>query len=181
MKTEAQSDLKLLANDNPLLAVKQIVERNSSERGSAIPILQQIQDTFGYVSKDIIQRASEFSGIPAGDLYSIVTFYAQFRLEPIGENLIQVCHGTACHLAGAERITDALQFETKAPVGGTSEDDLFTIEKVACIGCCSLAPVMNMGDETHGRLTPDNVKKIIKETRKLSAEKSECKGGCKHG
>ncbi len=180
MKTNVQNDLKMLAGESPLFAIKEIVERHRSQKGSAIPILQQIQSTFGYVSPAMIQRAAEFSGIPAGDLYSIVTFYAQFRLEPIGENLIQVCHGTACHLAGAEKITESLQFETGAPAGGTSKDRLFTIEKVACIGCCSLAPVVNIGDETHGRLTPDKIKKIIRETRKQSAEKPECKGGCNH-
>jgi NADH-quinone oxidoreductase subunit E len=86
-------------------------------------------------------------------------------LEPIGENLIQICHGTACHLAGAEKITESLQFETKAPTGGTSKDGKFTLEKVACLGCCSLAPVITINEETYGRLTPEKVKKIIKATR----------------
>ena len=118
METNIKTDLKNLAAENPVFAIKEIVRRHSMQRGAAIPILQDIQNTFGYVSKEMMQRAAEFSGIPVGELYSIVTFYAQFRLEPIGKNLIQVCHGTACHLAGAEKITESLQFETKAQAGG---------------------------------------------------------------
>ena len=171
METELLKDLKIAAKERPLFAIKEIVQRHSGQKGSAIPILQDIQGAFGYVSPQMIQRASEFSGIPVGELYSIITFYAQFRLEPIGENLIQVCHGTACHLAGAEKITESLQFETKAPAGGTSPDGKFTLEKVACLGCCSLAPVITINEETYGRLTPDKIKKIVKETRKNSAAK----------
>lgn len=185
MKPELLDELQSLSAEHPVFAVKEIVARYTGERGVAIPILQDIQAVFGYVSPEMIMRASEFSGIPAGELYSIVTFYAQFRLHPIGENLIQVCHGTACHLAGAEKITEALQFETKAEAGKTSPDNLFTLEKVACIGCCSLAPVMNMGDETFGHLTPDKVKKVIKKVRKDAAEKSadssDGKGGSANG
>jgi NADH-quinone oxidoreductase subunit E len=176
MENDFQKNLKILAQEQPLFAIKEIVQRHDVRKGAAIPILQDIQNTFGYVSGEMLQRAAEFSGIPVSELYSIVTFYAQFRLEPIGENLIQVCHGTACHLAGAEKITESLQFETKAPAGKTSPDGLFTLEKVACLGCCSLAPVITINEETHGRLTPDKIRKIIKETRKQSAEKAESKG-----
>lgn len=171
MEANASTDLKRLAVENPNFAINEIVRRHITQMGSAIPILQDIQNTFGYVSFDMMLRAAEFSGIPVSELYSIVTFYAQFRLEPIGEYLIQVCHGTACHLAGAEKITESLQFETKARSGGTSKDGLFTLENVACVGCCSLAPVMNINEETFGRLTPDKVKVVIKEKRKHAAVK----------
>ncbi len=157
-----KTDLKALAEVNPLFTIREIVEHHKSFLGSAIPVLQDIQNTFGYVSPEMLMRVSEFSGIPVSELYSIVTFYAQFRLEPVGDNLIQVCHGTACHLADAEKVTEALQFETKAPAGGTSADGKFTLEKVACIGCCSLAPVISLNEDIHGRLTPDKIKKIIK-------------------
>ncbi len=173
METDLKADLKSLAEEQPLYALKEIVMRHEGQKGAAIPILQDIQGVFGYISPEMLQRAGEFSGIPVNDLYSIVTFYAQFRLEPIGKNLIQICHGTACHLAGAEKITESLQFETKAPAGKTSEDGLFTLEKVACLGCCSLAPVMTINEETFGHLSPDGVRKVIRETRKISsAEKS---------
>ena len=181
METNSKVDLKVLAGENPLFAIKEIVQRHNAYMGSAIPILQDIQNTFGYVSPKMLQRVSDFSGIPVSELFSIVTFYAQFRLEPIGENLIQVCHGTACHLAGAEKITEAIQFDTKAPAGGTSPDGKFTIEKVACVGCCSLAPVVNVNEDTHGRLTPDKVKKIFKARRKAmkQEEESKSKEACK--
>lgn len=181
METNSKADLKVLAAKNPLFAIKEIAQRHNAYMGSAIPILQDIQNAFGYVSPKMLLRVSDFSGIPVSELFSIVTFYAQFRLEPIGENLIQVCHGTACHLGGAEQITEAVQFDTKAPAGGTSPDGKFTLEQVACVGCCSLAPVMTLNEDTHGRLTPDKVKKIIKARRKASEkeQEAECKGACK--
>lgn len=179
MKTITKDELKEMSGENPVLVIKEIVQRHAGERGTAIPILQDIQDVFGFVSTEMIQRASEFSGIPAGELYSIVTFYAQFRMHPIGKNLVQVCHGTACHLAGSEKITEALQFEIGASAGNTSEDGLFTLEKVACIGCCSLAPVINIGEETYGRLTPEKIKKVVKNIRKQCQEDPAVKGACK--
>jgi NADH-quinone oxidoreductase E subunit len=139
-----------------------IVRKYQDKRGAAIPILQSIQNEFGYVPKSSLVRISSLIGVPASDLFSIVTFYAQFRLEPIGENLIQVCHGTACHLAGAEEITDALYREAKIKNGNTSPDGKFTIEKVACLGCCSLAPVMTINGETFGRLTPEKAVKLLR-------------------
>jgi NADH:ubiquinone oxidoreductase subunit E len=180
----AMEDLKVLRERNPLFAIDAIVQRHNAYPGSAIPILQDIQNTFGYVAPEVIQRVSELSGISESDLYSIVTFYSQFRMEPIGENLVQVCHGTACHLAGAEKIDEALQHETGAPAGGTSSDGKFTVEKVACLGCCSLAPVVTINGEAHGRLTPSKVSKVLKEFRQGQnggTEKANCKGGCSHG
>jgi NADH-quinone oxidoreductase subunit E len=174
-------DLKVLGAKNPLVAIDAIVQRRNAEPGSAIPILQDIQETFGYVAPEVLQRVSELSGILESELYSIVTFYSQFRMEPIGENLIQVCHGTACHLAGAEKITESLKHETGAKDGGTSPDGKYTLEKVACLGCCSLAPVITINDETHGRLTQAKLKKVLKEARADKEEKAACKGGCQHG
>lgn len=171
-------DLKTLAQKYPVIAVKKIVEKHINSKGIAIPILQDLQNVFGYISPDLLRRAAEFSGIPVNELYSIVTFYAQFRLEPIGEHLIQICHGTACHLAGADKITESIQFETKARTGKTSDDNLFTLEKVACLGCCSLAPVMTVDEETHGKLSPENVRKILKTVRRKSSEQSASKGDC---
>ncbi len=149
-----------------MVKIDNIVSKFAKTRGSAIPILQNIQDEFGYVPKESLSRVSAQTGTPTSDLYSIITFYAQFRTEPIGENLIQVCHGTACHLAGAEEITNALIREVKIEEGSiTSPDGKFTIEKVACLGCCSLAPVMNINGETFGRLTPDKAVKLIKKKK----------------
>lgn len=177
MRTLVGENLQELAQENPLYVIDAIVQRHNAYRGAAIPILQEIQNTFGFVATEVLERVAELSGIPESELYSIVTFYSQFRMEPIGENLIQVCHGTACHLAGAEKITESLQFETGARAGGTSPDGKFTVEKVACLGCCSLAPVITVNEDAHGRLTPAKVGKIIKEVRQLT---KECAGKCRH-
>ncbi|MDW7728710.1 MAG: NAD(P)H-dependent oxidoreductase subunit E [Dethiobacteria bacterium] len=176
----ATEDLKAMAQEYPVITVKKIVEKHINSKGAAIPILQDLQNVFGHISPDLLRRAAEFSGIPVNELYSIVTFYAQFRLEPIGEHLIQVCHGTACHLADAEKITESIQFETKTCTGKTSEDGLFTLEKVACLGCCSLAPVMTVDEATHGKLSPENVRKILKTVRRKSSEQSASKGDCEN-
>ena len=142
--------------------VKEIVARHSDKKGAAIPILQDTQKELGYIPKDLIPKITEMTKIPESDLYSIVTFYAQFRLKPIGENLINVCHGTACHLAGAEEITNALVREFDLDEEGTSPDGKYTVEKVACLGCCSLAPVMTLNEDTYGKLTPNEAVKIAK-------------------
>ncbi|EEG77340.1 NADH-quinone oxidoreductase subunit NuoE [Dethiobacter alkaliphilus] len=181
MKTMAVEELQVLKEKNPLLAIDAIVQRHNADPGSAIPILQDIQNTFGYVAPEVLQRVSELSGILESELYSIVTFYSQFRMEPIGENLIQVCHGTACHLAGAERVSEAIMHETGAKDGGTSPDGKFTLEKVACLGCCSLAPVITVNEETYGRVAPNEVGKVLKEINgQTEDKKAGCKGGCHH-
>ncbi|WP_051534268.1 NADH-quinone oxidoreductase subunit NuoE [Desulfitibacter alkalitolerans] len=154
-------DVKL-DDDQMLQKVEEIVTRFETKRGAAIPILQSIQTEFGYVPKPSLKKVSSLTGIPASDLFSIVTFYAQFRLQPIGDNLIQVCHGTACHLAGAEEITGALLRAAKIQEGNTSPDRKFTIEKVACLGCCSLAPVLTINGETFGKLTPESAVRLLK-------------------
>ncbi len=140
-----------------------ITHKHNVEPGAVIPALQEIQDTYGYVPPVAIQRIAENLGVPASDIFGIVTFYSQFRLEPLGKNLIKVCHGTACHLSGAERIADVLAQSTGAEEGETSQDRQFTVEKVACLGCCSLAPCMMVNGEVHGRLAPEDIGKIVKQ------------------
>lgn len=157
---------KTTLDPNTRAIIDKIVQENNLDKGSGITILQKTQAALGYVSPPMIKHISKLTGIPASTLYSIATFYAQFRLEPIGEHLIQVCHGTACHLAGAEKITEAVALETGAAQGHTSPDGKFTVEKVACLGCCSLGPVMNINNETHIRLTPDGARKLAKNKKK---------------
>lgn len=152
--------------ESPELAIDDIVHKHNVEPGAVIPILQEIQETYGYVPPIAIQRVAEHMNIPASEIYGIVTFYAQFRLQPLGKNLVKVCHGTACHLGGAEMVTEALSQATGAKEGETSSDGLFTVERVACLGCCSLAPCVMVNGETHGRLTPESVDKLVTEIRK---------------
>lgn len=129
---------------------------------SGISILQDIQKEFRYISKEAIEYVSKKTGIPQAQLYGIATFYKQFRLSPAGEHIIKVCHGTACHVAGAENISEVLGALLEVPPeGGTTSDLMFTLETVACLGCCSLAPVIMIDDEVYGKLTRSKLEKII--------------------
>jgi len=161
-----------IAIESPALAIDAIVHKHNVEPGAVIPILQEIQEAYGHVPPVAIQRVAEHMNIPASEIYGIVTFYAQFRLQPLGKNLVRVCHGTACHLSGAEMVAEALAQTTGAKEGETSPDDLFTVERVACLGCCSLAPCIMINNETHGRLTPESVDKLVAEMRKQEAPTS---------
>ena len=130
-------------------------------KGSLIPILQKTQAQLGYLSKEALEYISEKTKIPVAEIYGVATFYAQFRLEPIGKNIIRICHGTACHVANASKISEALYEELHVEPGGTTKDLKFTVEEVACLGCCSLAPVIMINDKTYGRLTPGKIKDIL--------------------
>jgi len=160
MVTEAKAREEL-----NLIVIDAIVHKHNVQPGAVIPVLQEVQDTYGYVPPVAIERIAENIGIPASEIFGIVTFYTQFRLQPLGKNLIKVCHGTACHLNGAERIAEALAQATGAREGETSRDGLFTIERVACLGCCSLAPCIMLNGEVHGRVTPESIGKLISEVR----------------
>ncbi len=133
-----------------------------NQTGSLIPLLQAAQDSYGYIPEKVIYYISELVGIPAAEIYGVITFYSQFRLKPLGKNIIRICEGTACHVNGAKSILQILQDELKISVDETTEDGLFSLQSVACLGCCSLAPVIMINDETYGNLTDKSLKKIIK-------------------
>ncbi len=132
------------------------------QNGSLIPLLQSAQDSYGYIPEKIIYYISELVNIPAADIYGVITFYSQFRLKPLGKNLIRICEGTACHVNGAKSILSVLQDELGITVGETTDDGIFSLQSVACLGCCSLAPVIMINNSTHGNLTTDKLKKIVK-------------------
>ena len=144
-----------------------VLEKYGKVPGSLITILQNAQDIYGYLSIDAINYISECTGIRPAKIYGVATFYTQFRLQPIGKYLIMLCKGTACHVNGADSIEEAVIEELGIQDGETTEDGLFTLNNVACLGCCSLAPVMMLrtaeGDETYGNLTKDKVKAILRE------------------
>jgi len=141
----------------------EIMTTYSGDKSQLIPLLQRLQDAYGYLPSDIIARLSERTGIFVSQIMGVITFYSQFRLEPVGENIIRICFGTACHVIGAENIADAICRELGIPLGETTDDNIFTVESVACLGCCSLAPVIMINDETYGRLTPDTAREVIRE------------------
>jgi NADH-quinone oxidoreductase subunit E len=145
-----------------LRVVDEVVAARGAAPGSLIPILQDVQARVGYLPPDVLERIGERAGIPAAQVYGVASFYSQFRLKPVGKYVIKVCHGTACHVQGAVNISDALTDELKTKDGETTEDGRFTVSSVACLGCCSLAPVMMVEENTFGRLTPDAARKVVR-------------------
>lgn len=146
-----------------------VLDKYASTKGSLITILQRAQDIYGFLSTDCINHIADATGIKPSKIYGVATFYAQFRLEPIGKYLLMMCQGTACHVNGSENIYETVCEELGIVDGETTEDGVFTINNVACLGCCSLAPVMMVrssdGDETYGNLTKDSVRKILAEIK----------------
>ena len=113
------------------------------------------------------------TGIPAADIYGVVTFYAQFRTRPLGKNIIKVCNGTACHVNGAKMVYDTIQDELNITYDETTEDGNFSLLSVACIGCCSLAPVITVNGETFGRLESNKLRKIIRDYKRRARQADE--------
>lgn len=128
---------------------------------SVIPLLQQVQEDEGFVSEEAIELVARYTGAPASAIYGVVTFYSQFRLKRPGKHIIRACEGTACHVLGIGAVLERLTEELGIRAGGTTADGLFTLESVRCLGCCSLAPVVMIDDETHGRMTPDSIVEIL--------------------
>lgn len=127
--------------------VDAMIERVGSGTEMAIPLLQAVQEEFRYIPVDIIEHIASCTEMTETGLYGVATFYSQFRLKPVGEKIIKVCHGTACHVAGAEGITEAFEKRLGIKDGETTADGKYTLESVACLGCCSLAPVVAIDDE----------------------------------
>lgn len=127
-----------------------------------IPILQAMQERFGYLPKAGMAEVAKSLGIPESQVYAVASFYAQFRFEPKGKHTIQVCRGTACHVKGAQRILEEFKRELGVEENGTTEDGEYTLETVACIGCCALAPCASIDEEVEANLTPQKVRELFK-------------------
>jgi NADH-quinone oxidoreductase subunit E len=132
------------------------------EPGSLIPLLQAAQRDYSYIPETAIHYISDIVGIPPAQIYGVITFYTQFRLKPLGKYLLRICNGTACHVNGSKLMGQVIEDELGIQAGQTTEDGLFTVQSVACLGCCSLAPVMMINEDTHGRLDPKKIRKILK-------------------
>lgn len=147
-----------------LALVDAIVERCGRGPEATIPILQALQNQFRYLPQEALERVCQLTQIRSAQLIGVATFYGQFRLRPVGQHIIHVCHGTACHVKGAQRVQEALERHLDIPPGeDTDPQGLFTIEKVACLGCCTLAPVVQIDHFTFGRLTPSKIPHTIAE------------------
>ena len=135
-----------------------------------IPVLQQIQNEYGYLPKEVLFEMGKRTGIPASRIYGVTTFYEQFHLEPNGRHTIKCCRGTACHVRSAPRIIDAISKELNIDPGQTTDDMEFTFETVACLGVCALAPVIVLDDKYHGQMTPGRIKTVLADFRAARKE-----------
>ena len=151
-----------------LTLLDSVLNEYADVKGSLITILQNTQEIYGYLPKEAIELISSKTGIATSEIMGVATFYTQFRFEPVGKYLIMLCQGTACHVNSSELILETIKDELGIDDGGTTEDGLFSLECVACLGCCSLSPVMMINEDTYGSLTPDKTKKILKELREAA-------------
>ncbi|HNW70085.1 MAG TPA: NADH-quinone oxidoreductase subunit NuoE [Bacteroidales bacterium] len=152
-----------------------VIEKYKNIKGNMIPLLQNTQELYGYIPREAFKKLERETSLKLSDMYGVASFYAQFRLKPVGKVIIKVCHGTACHVQNATAITDALEEELGVKDGETTADHIFTLESVACLGCCSLAPVMMIGENTYGKLTGKHAKEVIREIRE-----KETGSNCSH-
>jgi NADH:ubiquinone oxidoreductase subunit E len=150
-----------MSTDIDLSLMDPIVERYQEQGDSLITVLQDIQAVYSYLPEIALTNLSDKTGIALARIFSVATFYAQFYLTPRGRNTIKICCGTACHVRGAPRILDALERELGIQDGETTEDLEYSLEKLACIGACALAPTMLINETTYGKMTPDKVTKAI--------------------
>ncbi len=133
------------------------------QRGATIPVLQKVQEELGYLSEEVISEIASFLGQTKNEIYGVASFYAQFRFERQGEHTIKCCQGTACYVAGSAHILEEVERTLGIHPGGTTEDYKFSLERVACVGCCALAPVMVVDDIVNAKMTIDKSKKILAE------------------
>ncbi len=154
-------------------SIKTIKDNYSgADRDMLIPILQDVQEVEGFLSKEALQEVGELLDLPISKIYGVASFYNQFRFTPIGKYYVQVCRGTACHVKGSLKVLDAFKQELGVSEGETTKDGLFTLEVVACIGACGLAPVITVNGEFYAKMTPERASELINELRsKNDAEK----------
>jgi NADH-quinone oxidoreductase subunit E len=149
-----------------LTQLGEILDRYRNHTGALIPVLQETQKAYGYLSEGILEKIADGLGVPLSQVYGVTTFYSQFKLVPHGQYIIRACHGTACYVSGAKSITESIANKLGIEEGQTTEDRLFTLETVACVGACGLAPVMMINDETFGRLSSQKALKIVRKVKK---------------
>ena len=143
----------------------EILNPYQGERGTLIPALQKVQESFGYLSQEAVSQIAKSLRISESEIFGVASFYAQFRFTRPGEHSVKVCLGTACHVRGGVRILDTLQRELGIEPGGTTEDYKFNLERVACFGSCALAPVAVIDDKVYGRVTTTKAKEILDQYR----------------
>jgi len=148
-----------------LSCIDDILATYENPKESLIAVLQDVQEAFGYLPEAALLRVSERAAIPAADLSGVASFYAQFRMQPPGKHHIMVCMGTACHVNGAKTVAEAVEAALRVPERAATPDGLFSWEKVACLGCCSLAPAIMIDGRVYGKLESGSIEKILSEIR----------------
>lgn len=149
-----------MMNDN-LSEIESIISKYEGRKEFLIPILQEIQEKYNYLPKDALIYVSKKLSVPLIQVYSVATFYKTFSLKPKGKHIIKVCLGTACHVRGAPRIVDEIKRKLNIEVGETTEDKLFTLETVRCLGACALGPIVVIDDEYYGQVNPKKINMIL--------------------
>ena len=157
-------------NINDFSLLEPCLQKYAAVPGSLITILQNAREIYGYLPVDVILHISKRTGIKVTKIMGVATFYSQFRLQPVGKYLIMLCQGTACHVNGSLQIEKIINEYLGIKDGETTEDGLFTLKNVACLGCCSLSPVMMINDDTYGSLTPEKAVSIFKELQEKAGE-----------
>jgi NADH:ubiquinone oxidoreductase subunit E len=145
--------------------LEEILSSFRGERNELVPILQEVQENFGYLPEKTMLEIARFIGVPESHVYSVASFYAQFRLLPLGRKRVAVCRGTACHIRGAPKILSVIEQTVGLKEGETSEDLEYTLETVACIGCCALAPCIRINREVSGEMTHEKAKELFREDK----------------
>ena len=153
-----------------LTDTKKIIQRYRNQKGALIPLLQDIQAVYGYVPVESVELISKELSIYPVKIYGILTFYTQFYLAPRGRHTIKVCQGTACHVMGGKAILDYLSDKLEINEGGTTADGMFSLERVACLGCCGMAPVVVIDGDSYGRCTIQEVNKLLDNYRLSKAK-----------
>ncbi len=148
------------------------INKIGSDSSSTVPLLQAVQSEYGYLPRAAMDLIIQHTDITGRQVYGVATFYSQFRLKPVGRHIIRICHGTACHVSGADRLDTSLRHILKITDGeqDTAENGSYTIEQVACVGCCSQAPVMVISDEVSGNLTGASAQRVLKKHAKKNEE-----------
>ncbi len=146
--------------------IKNILKKYENPEESLISVLQDVQGVIGYISREAVESLTQLTGIPSSRIMGVASFYAGFRLKPVGKYRVMVCMGTACHVNGSERIGDTVKRVLGVEAGDITPDGLFSWEEVACLGCCSISPAMMINDTAYGNLTSDKVIEIIDNIRK---------------
>lgn len=152
-------------NGIDLSLIQDMVEEYKDIKGSLITILQKTQEVYDYLPEEAIKYISVKTSIPCSEIMGVATFYTQFRFQPVGKYMIMLCQGTACHVNGSKKIMKTINEYLGISDGETTEDGLFSLKCVACLGCCSLSPVMMINDKTYGSLTPEKTREILRQLK----------------